>query len=129
VERVVNADPVGGATVDLGGCEGCALSCAVTCATGDEDRSREARLVLIGSGVALVLLSVGPALVARQPLVGAVGLLTATLGAVAAVLAGVAVRLGRPRGDVVARSAFRILPTALVGMLSTWVGAVLARVL
>jgi hypothetical protein len=125
----VSADPVGDAAVDLGGCDGCALTCAVTCATGDEDRSREARQVLIGSGVAIVLLSVGPALVARQPVVGALGLLTATLAAVAAVLAGVALRVGRPRGDGAARLAFRLLPVGLVGMLSTWVGVALARVL
>jgi hypothetical protein len=125
----VSADPVGDAAVDLGGCDGCALACAVTCATGDEDRTREARQVLIGSGVAIVLLSVGPALVAGQPVVGALGLLTATLAAVAAVLAGVALRVGRPRDDGAARLAFRLLPVGLVGMLSTWVGVALARVL
>jgi hypothetical protein len=129
VERDVSADPVGDAALDLGGCEGCALSCAVTCSTGDDDRVREARRVLIGSGVALLLLSVGPALVARQPLVAALGLLTAALGAVVAALAGVAVRAGRPRGDRVARLAFRLLPVGLVGMCSTWVGTALARVL
>jgi hypothetical protein len=125
----VSAGPVGGEATDLGGCEGCALSCAVACTSGEGDRTREARQVLIGSGAAIVLLSVGPALVARQPLVGTLGLLAATLGAVVAVLAGVAVRAGRPRGDGVARFAFRLLPVGLAGLLSTWVGTVVARVL
>jgi hypothetical protein len=125
----MSAGSVGDEATDLGGCGSCALSCAVACTSGDGDRAREARQVLIGSGAAIVLLSVGPALVARQPLVGTLGLLTATLGVVVAVLAGIAVRAGRPRGDGVARLAFRLLPLGLAGLLSTWVGAVLARLL
>jgi hypothetical protein len=116
-------------TVDLGGCGGCALGCAVTCADGGEDEAREARQVLVGSGVAILLLGLGPGLTARHPGVLALGALTAILGGAVAVLATVAVRAGRPAGDRPARLGFRLLPVGVAGMLFTAVGAVLARVL
>jgi hypothetical protein len=116
-------------TVDLGGCAGCSLGCAVACADGGDDRALEARQVLIGSGLAILVLGVGPGLVARHAFVLGVGILTALLGAFVAVLAVVAVRAGRPAGDRPARLAFRLLPLGVAGMLLTGVGAVLARLL
>jgi hypothetical protein len=125
--------PGGGELVELGGCDGCVRGCALGCAEawarGADDRALGSRQVLIGSGVAVVLLSVGPGLVARQPVVVGIGLLTALVGAGVAVLAALAVRAGRPGGDRRARQAFRLLPVGVVGMVLTWVGAVLARVL
>jgi hypothetical protein len=123
----VNDPAAGDGTIDLGGCEGCALGCAVACESGDEVRAREARQVLIGSGVGVVMLSIGPGLVARQPLVLAVAVVTAALGVLVAVLAGLAVRAGRPDGDGTARGGFHLLPPAMVGVLITWLGAVVAR--
>jgi hypothetical protein len=117
----------GDETVELGGCQGCSLGCAVACERGDEARAQEARQVLIGSGVGVVMLSIGPGLVARQPLVLAVAVVTAALGVLVAVLAGLAVRAGRPDGDVKARGGFHLLPAAMVGVLITWLGAVIAR--
>jgi hypothetical protein len=85
--------------------------------------------VLIGSGLALLLLGAGPGLAARHPGVLAVGLLTALLGAAVAVLASLAVGAGRPVGDRPARLAFRLLPVGVAGMVLTAVGAVVARLL
>jgi hypothetical protein len=116
-------------TVDLGGCGGCALGCAVTCAEGREDEALEARQVLIGSGVAVLLLGLGPGLTARHPWVLALGVLTAILGSAVAGLAAVAVRAGRPAGDRPARLGFRLLPAGVAGMLLTAVGAVVVRLL
>jgi hypothetical protein len=126
---VVVSQAAGGEAIDLGGCDGCALGCAVTCASGDEDRAVEARQVLIGSGAGVVLLSVGPGLVARNDLVLAVASLSVVLGALVAVLAALAVRAGRPAGDGRARLAFRLLPVAVLATAVTWVGAVIARLL
>jgi hypothetical protein len=115
--------------IELGGCEGCSLGCAVACGDDREDRALEARQVLLGSGLAVVLLSVGPALVARHTLVFGLGMVGALLGLSVAILAGLAVRVGRPAGDRPARLAFRLLPVGIAGMLLTGLGAVLARLL
>jgi hypothetical protein len=115
--------------VELGGCDGCALGCAVACAGGRDDRASEARRVLIGSGLAVAILSVGPGLVARQAVVLFVALVSATLGLAVALLSGLALRAGRPVGDRYARLAFRLLPFGIAGMLLTGVAAVLARLL
>jgi hypothetical protein len=115
--------------VELGGCDGCALGCAVTCADGGADRASEARRVLVGSGLAVVILSVGPGLVARHAAVLVLGLTTAVLGLTVAVLSGLARRGRGHGGDRYARSAFRLLPFAVAGMVITGIGAVLTRLL
>lgn len=119
----------GDEVVDLGGCEGCALGCAVACEGGRQERALEARRVLIGSGIALGILGVGPVLATRQAIVLSLGTVTVVLGLLVALLAGLAVRAGRPRGDRPARWAFRLLPAGVVTMVLAWVGAVLARLL
>jgi hypothetical protein len=115
--------------VDLGGCDGCALGCAVSCAGGRDDRTNGSRQVLVGSGVAVVILSLGPGLVARQAVVLVLGLASAVLGLTVALLSVLALRAGGPGGDRYARTAFRLLPFAVAGMVSTGVGAVLTRLL
>jgi hypothetical protein len=113
--------------LDLGGCEGCALGCAVACADGREDRATAARRVLVGSGVGVLLLSLGPGLVARHAVVLVVGVVGTVLGALVALLAAIALVAGRPAGDRYARLAFRLLPPGIAGMLLTGIGAVLTR--
>jgi hypothetical protein len=115
--------------VELGGCGGCAFGCAVACADGRDDRASEARRVMIGSGVAVVILSVGPGLVARHAVVLVLALSSAVLGFAAALVSGLALRAGRPGGDRYARIAFRLLPLAVAGMVLTGVGAVLTWLL
>jgi hypothetical protein len=113
--------------VDLGGCEGCALGCAVTCEVGDEGRALSARQLLVASGLGAGVLGLGPGLVARHPVVTALGIVTALLGAAVAALAGLAVHRGRPAGDPPARVAYRLLTVAVVGVLATGAGVLLVR--
>jgi hypothetical protein len=125
-----HAEPAEAAeVVDLRGCDACALGCAVACADGDDDRPREARRVLVGSGLAVVILSVGPGLVARHAVVAVLGLTSAVLGLMVALLSGLALRGRGPGGDRYARLAFRLLPFAVACMVTTGVGAVLTRLL
>jgi hypothetical protein len=114
------SDRSGEATIDLGGCEGCGLGCAVACASDDGRPGREARRVLCATGLGIVLLALVPALLldgwARAA--GAVG---GGLGACITVLAALALRRGRPGGDGAARLAFRMVPVAMALLLALWV--------
>jgi hypothetical protein len=76
-----------------------------------------------------VILSVGPGLVARHAVVLVLGLISAVLGLTVALLSGLALRGRGNGGDRYARSAFRLLPFAVAGMVVTGVGAVLTRLL
>jgi hypothetical protein len=125
----MSQDAESAAAIEPGGCDGCALGCAVACADGRDDRTGEARRVLVGSGLAVMILSLGPGLVARQAVVLVLALVSAAVGLTVALLSGLALRAGRPEGDRYARSGFRLLPFGIVGMLLTGVGAVLVRLL
>jgi hypothetical protein len=124
---VSSEDPAPSDLLDLGSCGGCALGCAVACETGDDERALSARQLLVVSGLGAAVLGLGPGLVARHPVVTAIGVATALLGLTVAVLAGVSVRQGRPSGDVPARLAYRVLGLAVAGVLVTGAGAVLLR--
>jgi hypothetical protein len=123
----VSGAPPSPDVVDLGGCDGCALGCAVTCASGRPDRPRSARRVLVSSGLAAAVLALGPGLVARHPVWSTTGVATALVGLLVAALAAVALRRGRPAGDGPARAAYRLLGLAVVGVVATVLGAVVAR--
>ncbi|MFA9428982.1 hypothetical protein [Egicoccus sp. AB-alg2] len=112
-----------GDTIDLGGCSGCSLGCAVACSDGREDRATEARQTLVASGVAVVFLAVVPGLVSRSLLVQALAALGAACGAATLATAAYAVRRGRPAGDRAARLGFRALPLGVAAMAATWVAA------
>jgi hypothetical protein len=110
--------------VDLGGCDGCGLGCAVACATGGVDTAREARRVLVATGLALAVLAGAPALVTGAAWVLAAGLATLLAGLVTAGLGLVALGRGRPAGDGAARLAYRLVPLGVAGLLVTWLGTV-----
>lgn len=109
--------------VDLGGCGGCSLGCAVSCAGGREDRAAEARQVLVASGVGILFLAVVPGLVVGALVVQALAFVAAWCGVAITVLAATAVRRGRPGGDRTARFAYRVLPVGVAAMAATWLGA------
>lgn len=109
--------------VDLGGCDGCSLGCAVSCADGREDRATEARQTLVASGVAILFLAVVPGLVVGELVVQALAFVAAWCGAVTSGLAAVAVRRARPAGDRPARVAYRVLPAGVAAMALTWIAA------
>ena len=109
--------------VDLGGCGGCSLGCAVSCADGREDRATEARQTLVASGVGILFLAVVPGLVVGALVVQALAFTAAWCGATTSALAAVAVRRGRPAGDRPARLAYRILPVGVAAMALTWLAA------
>ncbi len=116
-----------GDEIDLGGCEGCSLSCGVTCAAGPSrgaEHADQARQVLLAAGVAVALLALGPALVGGAALAPATGAAAVGCAATVAVLAQISRRRGRPGGDVPARAAYRLLPLAVALMLATWVAAI-----
>lgn len=107
--------------VDLGGCDGCGLGCAVACASGQRDTARQARQVLVGTGVALLVLCGVPALIAPVGWLTALGALAAGLGLTVAGLAAVALASGRPDGDRWATTAYRLVPAGVGGMVVVWV--------
>ena len=114
--------------IDPGGCGGCSLGCAVSCADGREDRATEARQTLVASGVGILFLAVVPGLVVGALLVQALAFVAAWCGAATSVLAAVAVRHGRPDGDRPARLAYRVMPVGLAAMVLTWVAALVVFV-
>jgi hypothetical protein len=113
--------------VDVGGCDGCRLACASTCGQADDRRTRHVRLALAGTGVGTVVLSLGPGLVARQPVVLASAVIAVVLGAWVAGTSLLALRAGRPDGDPWAKRAFGVAPLAVAAMVLTAAGAVVAR--
>ncbi|MBS3941719.1 MAG: hypothetical protein KG028_12245 [Actinobacteria bacterium] len=110
--------------VDLGGCGGCSLGCAVSCADGREDRATDARQTLVASGVGILFLAVVPGLVVGALIVQALAFVAAWCGATTAALAALAVRRGRPEGDRPARLAYRVLPAGVAAMTAAWLAAV-----
>jgi len=121
------AAAAGGGDVDLGGCSGCSLGCAVACSDGREDRATEARQTLVASGLAVVFLAIVPGLVSRSAVVQVVAAVGAFCGTVTLVAAAYAVRRGRPAGDAAARLGYRVLPAGVAAMAATWVAALVAR--
>jgi hypothetical protein len=115
------------ATIDLGGCEGCGIGCAVACASDGDNPGRDARRVLSATGVGIVVLALVPVLLldgwARGVAVAGAG-----LGVWITVLAVVALRQGRPGGDGPARLAFRSVPAGMALLLGLW-GLVAVRAL
>ena len=111
------------AEVDLGGCGGCGLGCAVTCDAPGTDVAIRARQVLIATGIALLLLSAVPGLVVGGwALVPAAA--TSAAGLVVALAAVLALRRGRGAGDGHARLAYRLVPVGMAGLLVTGVLAI-----
>jgi hypothetical protein len=106
--------------VDLGGCDGCSLGCAVACADGSRDAAAEARRVLAATGIALLLLAGVAAVITTVGWVATLGAAVAALGGGVAALAGVALRAGRPAGDGPARMAFRAVPIGVAGLVAVW---------
>jgi hypothetical protein len=115
------------ATVDLGGCGGCGIGCAVACDRDAGNAGEEARRVLAATGVGILLLATVPGVV-----VGGLGLAAAGavagVGALVALLAVLALRRGRPAGDGAARLAFRLVPAGMALLLALW-GLMLVRAL
>ncbi len=110
----------GGPVVDLGGCEGCGLGCAVACADGSAEPGIEARRLLIATGLGLTLLA-AVVVVGTGGWLVAVGLALAALGLAVSLLAGLALRAGRPGGDRPARVAYRLVPVGVAGVLAAWI--------
>jgi hypothetical protein len=114
--------------VDLGGCEGCGLGCAIACASGQRDTARHARQVLAATGVALAVLAGVPAVVTAHAWITVLGTVAALAGAVTTVLAVAALRAGRPGGDAAARLAYRVMPLGVAGMAATWLAVAVGLV-
>jgi hypothetical protein len=112
---------VSGPEVDLGGCGGCGLGCALTCDASP--RVGQARQVLAATGVALLVLGVVPGLV-----VGGWTLLPAALTALAGLLiAACGVHAARSEGSgaqASARVGFRVVPVGVLALGLTWLVAV-----
>lgn len=112
-----------GAEVDLGGCDGCGLGCALTCASQSAGRVRRARGTLTATGLALLLLGSVPGVVvgswARVP-----AAVAALLGVAVALLGAGSRRAHGARGDLAARWAYRLVPAGTAALLVTWLAAV-----
>jgi hypothetical protein len=115
------------ATIDLGGCGGCGIGCAVACESDADNGGEDARRVLAATGVGILLLALLPGVVLGgwgRAAAAAVG----ALGALVALLAVLALRRGRPAGDGPARLAFRLVPAGMALLLASW-ALVLGRAL
>jgi hypothetical protein len=108
------------ATIDLGGCEGCGIGCAVACASDVDNAGQDARRVLSATGLGIVLLALVPVLL-LDGWARALAAAGAALGTWIAVLAVLALRRGRPGGDGAARLAFRLVPLGMAALLVLWV--------
>jgi hypothetical protein len=117
------ADPV----VDLGGCGGCGIACAVAC-SNEPEAAGQVRRTLLATGAAIAALALVPVAVGGTWLT-AVGLVLVVLGATVSVLAGVALRAGPATGQAAVQGAYRLLPLALGGLLASWVAVAVGAVL